>query len=837
MSDAPTIENRKRRRPPGGLRRGLAGLFLVAERLAPVVLVGLAPLALVSVAALFGAWRSAPALAHWIALGLAALATGLGVVWAWRRTRADASPVWPPARLARAARARLERDGAVRFGAVNALADKPFDASDVDGAGDPISKSLWRAHQSAMRAEAARAQLALPRVRFASVDPRGVRYAVLALAALGLAVAGSDAPTRLAGAFAPGDPLGRPAGVADLWIEPPAYTGVAPIYLLRAGEAVAGERQTTFVPAGARVVAIGDGVRRLRLSYAGTSQTLRAPADKATPNRRALTVSENGVLNLKVGGAVGRWPIDVSPDLPPAIRFLETPAPVLGGPERAGIAMRVDIVDDYGLETARFVMRLDPDQTRPRDAPAIDAAALAETREIPLPVARGARGERRFDLDLEADPWAGLAVLARGEGVDGAGQSASTEPAAIRLPSRAFYDPLARAVVEQRRDLAVAPSQWRRAATAFNGLTLGPEAFFDRPSDYLMLRAALWRLTGAHRPAAGDDARTDEPRLASLNPPTDLSDFVADLWPLALQLENKRLSDARARLDAAKDALRDALERGASEAELERLTENLRAAMRDYIAALASNPTEPRGDAPEGQTLSADELERMLDDVRDLAASGAASAAQRALDDLENILNNLNFAGAAPSEGQQGAAGGQQAGQSAAGAAGDLIARQRDLSNETFSRGRDQADAAPGAPGQSGAGGAAADDLAQAQNDLAGDLSDLLSSLPQPGNAGPGAPQEGGQANGGQAGGGEAARLGEAARDALRDALGEMGQAESALEGENFAAANGAMERAIQSLREGAEALARREGAERAANAGAGGQGPGAPGPGRDPLG
>ena len=821
-----------------------ARIFMIAERSWPLIVAALAPLAAFLLLSLAGIWREVPFAAHWAALIVLIAAMGFATWFAANALAAKLGDrrlrlrpqhkIWA---TGIEAKDRLERDGAVRYDAVKALGDAPF------GAGDGQAENpLWRAHQRAMRREAQNAKLKAPRAIVRKIDPHGARFAVLGFLLFAFVAAGEERLSLLAEGFSPADPAFRRGGVANLWIEPPAYTGKAPIYLLQSNEPLAGDRAQATAPAGSRVVMQPRTDRRLKLDFRSPSATISgAPDDENAAGRRILTLAESGLIRLRGGGMAGRWPISVAPDRPPLIRFIEPPA----RSDEGLLTFKAMIEDDYGLATARLRLRLDPDQERPLDAPAFDAAAANAIRIVDIPVA-GARGERRFDVDLQADPWAGLSVEIAFEGFDAAGQGAATQTVKAVLPERFFSNPLARAVLEQRQTLAVSPSQWRRVDFAFNGVTLAPQRFYDDPSEYLLLRTAQKRVAVT---AGGDYSET-----------------VDAFWPLALQLEERVLGDARARLEAAKEALRRALEEGANDQDLERLTEALREAMQQYLQALAQSAAEGAPQPTNGptQSLSMEDLNEMLDSVRDLGKSGAKSAAQQALSDLENLLNNLRLSGANGS-GQQGQNGQNGPPGGPAGEAADLIGRQRDLANENFRRGQD-----PGAQGG---------DLAEAESDLAGDLASLLDRLRSENSqnddggaqsAGPSGnpsgspsttgepssqnqrqrgPGDGGGPSSGQGAAGSEP-TGEAAREdaerALGDALSDMRLAESALDTDNFEAAGSAMERAIRNLRAGAEALAESESQQRRANGQAGGGESGQqsgqvrnapPGTGRDPLG
>ena len=107
-----------------------------------------------------------------------------------------------------------------------------------------------------------------------------------------------------------------------------------------------------------------------------------------------------------------------------------------------------------------------------------------------------------------------------------------------------------------------------------------------------------------------------------------------------------------------------------------------------------------------------------------------------------------------------------------------MIGRQRELADETFER-RNTLDEN-------------ADDLANREGDLGGDLDDLIDEL---------------QGGGDDPNGGASRSLGQA-RNEMRDA-------EQALRNGDFPAAGDAMERAIADLRDGAEKLAREQARQR----------------------
>ena len=129
---------------------------------------------------------------------------------------------------------------------------------------------------------------------------------------------------------------------------------------------------------------------------------------------------------------------------------------------------------------------------------------------------------------------------------DEAGNEGKSEPFTFRLPERVFTKPLARALVEQRRNLALDAGARPLVTTALDALALAPEKFTPDAGIYLGLRSIFWSLV---------HAKNDD----------DLRDVTARLWQMAVGIEDGNISDAQANLRNAEEALRQALERGASD--------------------------------------------------------------------------------------------------------------------------------------------------------------------------------------------------------------------------------------------------------------------------------
>jgi hypothetical protein len=124
---------------------------------------------------------------------------------------------------------------------------------------------------------------------------------------------------------------------------------------------------------------------------------------------------------------------------------------------------------------------------------------------------------------------------------------------------------------------------------------------------------------------------------------------VTRLWAMAVQLEDGNVSETEKQLRAAQDALREALERGATDEEIKKLMDELRAALDKFMQALAEemrkNPQMARPlDRNQARELRPQDLRSMLDRMERLARSGARDAAKQMLDQLRQMLDNLQTA-------------------------------------------------------------------------------------------------------------------------------------------------------------------------------------------------
>ncbi|MFV0245407.1 MAG: TIGR02302 family protein [Qingshengfaniella sp.] len=675
------------------------------------------------------------------------VAGGAGLVWAlWfglRRMR------WP-----RRAEAVDRLDATLAGRPIAALRDLQ-----AVGTGDPGSEALWQAHRVRMRDHLAGARPAKPDLRLARFDRYGLRYVALTLLAVAMLFGSLWRIETLAG-MAPGGPATMASGPSwEGWIEPPAYTGRPSLYLNDL------EGEVHDVPAGSRIsLRLYGQVGALTVSETVSART---EVESVTEIAQDFEVRQSGVVSIS--GPGGReWTITIARDAAPVIDFSGTLTREADG----RMVQPFAAADDYGVDRAVASITLDPDRADRRHGLRVapePRAAIEVDLPMPLSGDRISFSEEMIE-DFSKHPFANLPVtivLQAWDAADNAGQSAPLVLDA--LPGRRFFDPLAKAIIEQRRDLLWNRANSGRVAQILRAVSYQPEGMFRTEVDYLRLRFIARQLEGA-APVGPSDALVE--------------DTAEALWRLALRIEEGDLSDALARLRRAQDRLSEAMRDGASPEEIAQLMQDLREAMQDYMRQLAEQAQRDGTrmsdlDLQNMQTMTGDQLQSMLDRLQELMEQGRMAEAQQLLDQLAQMMQNLQMA-------QSGGAAGQGGpGQQALSGLQETLRDQQDLSDDSFQGLQDQFDPGQG-PGSEQGESPGADlggQLAQRQQDLRDSLRRQQSDLP---GAGAGA---------------------DAAREALDRAGRAMDQAEEALRDNQLADAIDSQSEAMEALRDGIRSL------------------------------
>ncbi len=768
---------------------------LLFERLWPRLWLIIGLLTIFAVVSVAGIWPRLGDAAHYGVLAVFAAALLSALVFAVRTP-------WPV------------RDDAVRriervSGAVHRPASSYEDTMSVVS-DDGVAEKLWRAH----RARLAKAMKALrvghPSPGTHRFDP----YAVRALAVLALVLttvgAGSQFWPQIREAFRFSDARMLAAARLDAWVTPPGYTSKAPIMLAdgardpaagplpaATGALVVPTRSILIVRfSGARDLApeleiLSPGSENVERISAATSKSATGSADTSrgsgtgavTELRYELTHSAR-VRVVAKGSEVTSWTFDVTPDLPPVIALIKKPE----RSARGALKLTYKVSDDYGVTSAEARVAKLPE--KPDDLEKSVGAWASKkltgprppherppTLALKLPRAGATQVETFSHLELGSHPWAGLKVELWLEAKDVAGQIGDSEKVEIVLPQRRFDNPIARAVIEQRRKLSEDPRYRPDVLRAMEALTLEPEGFLDDIPAFLGLRMAYHRL--------------------KRSPSREVRNGVIEqLWQVAVRIEDGDLSDAERRLREAQEKLSKLLEQGASDKEIADAMKELREALNDYMRELAQQNEEPNnyvdGQNPDQQVLSSRDLDQMMKNIEEMAKSGSREQAQQMLSELRDLLDRLQSSKQSAQQNQKSREMMQKMDE-----LGNLVGKQQQLMDDTFGQMRkdgergEQGQQRQGQQGQRGKQGQRGEQGQRGQQGQRGEQG-------QNGEGQKGEGQKGqrGQGQSGQGGLGERQRALRDELDQLQRGLDELGMGSS----EQLNAAREAMENAEKAL-------------------------------------
>jgi uncharacterized protein (TIGR02302 family) len=743
---------------------------------------------------------------------------------------------------------RLERTAGIKHRPASSYEDRL-------GATPPKeTAALWAAHRERLSRLITKLRPSWPAPRTDRKDPYAIRAALLLTAVAAMLAAGGNGWDRMRQAFSPAASSAASLLRLDAWVTPPVYTGVAPIVLADGSEAVGAGAESfraLSVPERSQLIVRTHAPQGETVSLA-TSRDGVAEVKTVEPKQGAaeglvefqVALNEPMSADVRIGGhTVSKWRFDLIKDQPPTISLMGNPTTTPRGALR--IVFRAD--DDNGVASAeaRFALgegeehNLAPVPAEP--SAKIDGDPLLGPPAMPLqlPRANAKRVEGRANQDLTAHPWAGLKVRMTLIARDQAGQAGESIPYEFVLPERNFTKPLAKAVIEQRKKLVRNPSAPEGVIKALDALTIGADKVIDDTTIYLALRNAYWRL------------RSDISREG-------IASVVDQLWETALRIEDGDLPEAERAVQAAQEALMQALKESTSPEEIKRLVDELRSALSQYLQALASQQQDkgnmPRQAQPDGdQLISQQDLDKMLSNIENLAQSGSKEMAERMLSELKDILERLQTGSFAENAEQQRASRMMKD-------LSDIVSNQQKLLDDTFAAKRQQSSGSqsgdefevspPGQPMEFGPG------MAPLFENLPGEAQQ--GSAKGSGESGAqGAPPQAGRLEMGEQPGGEQSgqhsKLGErqqGLRDKLQqlidrfrmeggDAPDEFLGAEEAMGGAKEAIGESDLERATQQqslaldrLRKGTQSMAEQmmDGGEAQT-----GQGPGNNG--RDPLG
>ncbi|MBV8923605.1 TIGR02302 family protein, partial [Bradyrhizobium sp.] len=418
----------------------------------------------------------------WLALPFAARAAGVILFAA-----AAVATLVPLARFRWPGRdqalSRLDRGSGIRHRPATTL-------TDTLQSQDPVSQALWQAQRERTLASIKKIRAGLPSPRLVLHDPWALRALVAVLMVAAYVAAGDERAARVASAVDWNGVFAPASFRVDAWVTPPLYTGKPPIILSAAGkEAALPASGPLAVPVGSTLIVRSSGGTLDVITGGGVTEA--APTGEAPKgtDEKHFAIAGDGTVHVRAPSGQPQWKFTATPDRPPTISLAKDPE----RQARGSLQMSYKIEDDYGVTEAHAQFAARPAEGT-EAAPAPRPLYTAPQFPLVLPNARTRNGVGQTVKDLSEDPYAGADVTLTLTAKDEAGNEGKSEPFNMRLPERLFTKPLARALIEQRRILALDANKNSEVFTALEALAIAPELFMPETGQYLGLYSVTHQL-------------------------------------------------------------------------------------------------------------------------------------------------------------------------------------------------------------------------------------------------------------------------------------------------------------------------------------------------------
>lgn len=675
-----------------------ARLVLILERGWPLFWPGLGYIGLFLALSLFNIWALLPGLIHLAGL----LALTLSIAFIARRFYLRFK--WP---TRQDALSRVEQASHISHRALSLLEDN------IVSRHDHQSFVLWEAYRKRLVKGLGRLTSGWPSLSLAKKDPRAFRVLIALLVLTGLLFAGPQSGERLATALQPDLGGSSTTAVLDIWLTPPDYTGLSPLLLQDTTE------EDITVPEGTVLKA------RIQGGW-------RTPWVKLGENKHDFTDKGDGQYDIELsleaaqglevgqgGTSRGQWPLQIVEDQPPIVVFPNLPEPTFNHASR----IDYEVYDDFGITDLTLTMV----------GPKRLGQTSADFKPF-IPKTRDGQGVKAAHYeDFTPSPWAGEEVELMLKAADALGQEGQSLPIRFTVPEREFTHPVARMLIQVRKELFQRPDARNAPSRFLDALARSPQEFDDDLTVYAAMRVAHWRLI-------------HDPQMAAIRQVTDI------LWDTALRLEEGAVGQAQEQLRETMQDLMSALQQNSAN-DISEMMEQLRQKMSEMLQAQLENMQQqgnqpPNTQGQNTQSISSSQLERMMQQIEEMAAAGDLEGAMEMLAALQNMMENMQFAGGGMSDTDMRRA---QAGQQALQDLENLTESQRQLMNDTVrqslsgpnANGEANQGSTPGGE-QSGEGGL--EGLSNTQQGLGQSLDEIERSLGEAGLPTPGALGRAGEA-------------------------------------------------------------------------------------------
>lgn len=484
---------------------------------------------------------------------------------------------------------------------------------------DPKTATFWALHQAKLLKVLEKMPVARPKTDLPRFDPFAMRGFALVCAVAAAFVAGDEKRPRFIAAFdwRLADSL-RTGERVEAWFDPPAYT-MRPALMLPSQSSAMSVPMNSILrlsPDTAQVT-VEDGFVILT-GHDGSAQADQKPIYKLS-NLAHFTLSDGRTYEIT--------PIM---DQSPVVSLLGAAR------ENASGSMIIEYTadDDFGVVSieAAFSMRGHNGKAL-YDAP---RAALNNPMKVKN------NETLQAAIDLSESPFAGTLLDMRLIAKDAGENIGVSKTINIILPQRLFKQPLARSLIEQRRNLALNPEMRVTVAQALDSLALAPEIFEISAPIYLGLRTARNSLDGK---------RSDD----------ELRSVVDLLWAIALEVEVGKSAQAEKDLRLSEKLLREAIQNHEDDNALSQHLQELSRALDNFMNELSvdsevNNSSQTARD--DNELITKHQIENLLENIQDALKSGDGAEAEKLLSELQEMMENLQASAGEDVEGsgQQNAA-------------------------------------------------------------------------------------------------------------------------------------------------------------------------------------
>ena len=546
----------------------------------------------------------------WFWTFLSAFSIGLSFLWCLWGFRL---PSWSHAKK------RLDRSLPSR--PLQGLSDKPLlEESDTD------SKIFWTLHQRQLLLELSSAKALKPDLNLMQRDRFGLRFSALLVFFLSVLFGAIPNLRTSIGLQVSKAPEGMVTPQWEGWITPPAYSALPILYL-------------NDLKKKSELSLLKDSKIEARMYGASGTHLLSETVSTGRGDLRASSELEQ-IFEVQQAGEIiisgpqdASWFVQITPDTPPEVSWDGTFETDFYGESEFLFSAR----DDFGVVGGSVRIELDLIKVDRRfgllPMPRFQNPILLD---LPMPVSGNRRDfDSKFIEDFSASVWANLPVKILFNVEDALSQSTESAPVFTSLPGRRFFDPLAGALIEQRRDLLWSDENAKRVYNILRAISQEREKVFRKETDYLRLKFVINELE----------------RFMEGGSPDELRDELAKaLWDLALSIEEGDVDTALERMRRAQQRLTQAMKGEVSDQEIAELMQELQLANSDYLRQLArknaKNQDQNEGQKYDGEgiNLSQNYLQEMMDRIKKFMEQGRMAEAQHALEELQNMIKNLRVA-------------------------------------------------------------------------------------------------------------------------------------------------------------------------------------------------